>query len=296
MTRAIVTEAPPGATLHLGGDAFAHPSLESRLVPIESITPYPDNPRRGEQEAITASIRDLGLYAGVVVQRSTGRIVVGNHRRHGLVDLGAQLIPVDFLDVDDTRAAAIVARDNRTSDMGGYDDADLLALLSSEPEVLALSGYGDDDLAALVERILDSPGADVPFDPNDPLYTRKMDPIQYHPTMDRPPSPADMVNRSKAEELVAQITATEGLPPEVSDFLIAGAQRHLVFNYANVAEFYAHADPEVQALMEASALVIVDYEDAILHGYVRITSRLRELREEDLAHRATLDGKTPDDA
>lgn len=140
---------PPGASLHLGGEAYAHPSLEGRLIPIEDAIPYPGNPRRGDQDAITSSIRDLGLYTGVVVQRSTGHIVVGNHRRHGLWNLGATLIPVDYVDVDDTRAAAIVARDNRTSDQGTYDDAELLALLTSEPEVLALSGYDDADLALL---------------------------------------------------------------------------------------------------------------------------------------------------
>jgi ParB-like chromosome segregation protein Spo0J len=146
---------PPGADLHLGGDAYAHPSLESRLVPITDVTPYPGNPRRGDQAAITASIRDLGLYTGVVVQRSTGHIVVGNHRRHGLVDLGATLIPVDYLDVDDTRAAAIVARDNRTSDQGGYSDEDLLALLTSEGEVLALSGYDGADLDVIRRAVAD---------------------------------------------------------------------------------------------------------------------------------------------
>lgn len=137
---------PDGATLHLGGTAYAHPALQPRLVPIDTAIPYPGNPRRGDQDSITASIADLGLYAGVVLQRSTGHILIGNHRRHALIELGAARIPVDFLDVDDTRAAAIVARDNLTSDRGGYDDENLLALLTSDSEVLALSGYLDDDL------------------------------------------------------------------------------------------------------------------------------------------------------
>ena len=273
---------PPGADLHLGGDAYAHPSLESRLVPITDVTPYPGNPRRGDQAAITASIRDLGLYTGVVVQRSTGHIVVGNHRRHGLVELGATMIPVDYLDVDDTRAAAIVARDNRTSDQGGYDDAELLALLTSEPEVLALSGYDDDDLAVL-RATLDPP---APEDPGP--YTRKADAIQYEPTLDTPPPVAELVDRSKANALVSAIAAAD-LPTDVRDFLIAGAQRHLVFNYAKVAEFYAHATPEVQALMEASALVVVDFGDAIQHGFVRLTDRLSELLDQDQTERDALD-------
>ena len=106
MTTETTTPHPPGATLHLGGEAWAHPSLADRLVPIEDAIPYPGNPRRGDQDAITASIRDLGLYTGVVLQRSTGHILVGNHRRHALIALGAAQIPVDYLDVDDPRAAA----------------------------------------------------------------------------------------------------------------------------------------------------------------------------------------------
>lgn len=140
---------PPGATLHLGGQAYAHPDLAPLLYPIESLTPYPGNPRRGDQDAITASIAELGLYRAVIVQRSTGHVLAGNHTLRALVDLGADEAPVTWVDVDDTRAAAIVARDNRTSDLGGYDDADLLALLTADDDVLALTGYDDEDLIDL---------------------------------------------------------------------------------------------------------------------------------------------------
>lgn len=146
------TEHPPGATLHLGGDAWAHPSLTDRLVPIDTVTPYPGNPRRGDQDAITASIRDHGLYAGVVTQQTTGHILVGNHRRHALVDLGATMIPRDLVDVDDTRAAAIVARDNLTSDRGGYDTQAQYELLMAlkAADALPLSGYDDGPTMALL--------------------------------------------------------------------------------------------------------------------------------------------------
>lgn len=272
------TTTPPGATLHLGGQAYAHPSLDARLVPIDSVTPYPGNPRRGDQDAITSSIRDLGLYAGVIVQESTRYILVGNHRRHALVELGAERIPVDSLDVDDTRAAAIVARDNRTSDLGGYDDTELLALLTIDDAVLPLSGYSEEDVAALLGRDHDAAGG----------YTRKVDPIQYEPTWETPPEPSTLVDRTKTDELRAAILAAD-LPHDVADFLLDGAMRHLVFNYAKIAEFYAHATIEVQALMEASALVIIDYDDAIRHGYVRLSGRLRDLLELDQAERAALD-------
>lgn len=275
------TTPPPGATLHLGGTAYAHPDLEPDLWPAERLTTYPGNPRRGDQDAITASIRDLGLYRSVIVQRSTKHVLAGNHTLRALRDLGATRVPVTWVDVDDTRAAAIVARDNRTSELGSYDEAELLALLTTDEDVLALSGYGKDDLAALRATL-------NPENPENP-YTRKADPIHYEPTMEEPPPASSLVDRSKTNSLVAAIVDTPELPPEVRDFLIAGAQRHLVFNYAQIAEFYAHATAEVQALMEASALVIVDFQDAIQHGYVRFSERLAELRDSAIEERAAWD-------
>lgn len=149
-------DTPPGATLHLGGHAYASPALQPLLVPIADVLPYPGNPRRHDQDNITGSIRDHGLYAAVVVQASTGYTLVGNGRRQALLDLGAEEIPVVVQDVDDVRAAAIVARDNRTSDLSGYDDRallDLLALMADDADVLALAGYEEEDLQALREAV-----------------------------------------------------------------------------------------------------------------------------------------------
>jgi hypothetical protein len=43
------------------------------------------------------------------------------------------------------------------------------------------------------------------------------------------------------------------------------------FNFQRVADFYAHAGPEVQELMENSALVVVDFNKAIQHGFVHLS-------------------------
>lgn len=143
MTKQQAPTHPQGATLHLGGDAYAHPTLEDVLEPLDRVQTYPGNPRRGDQDAITSSIRDLGLYAGVIAQRTTGHILVGNHRYRGITALGGERVPVTWVDVDDTVAAAIVARDNLTSDKGGYDRGEQYALLQrlQEEDALDLSGY-----------------------------------------------------------------------------------------------------------------------------------------------------------
>lgn len=279
------TTPPPGATLHLGGDAWAHPDLAGTLTPIGDVTPYPGNPRRGDQTQVTASIRDHGLYAGVVAQRTTGHILVGNHRRHALVELGAEQVPVVWVDVDDDRAAAIVVRDNRTSDLATNDTDDLLSLLgglADDPALLALAGYTGSDLAVL---------RGLGEEPEGPTYSRLAGGVQYEPTREVPPAAGELVDRRKTDALLADIYATKGLPEEVAAFLTAGAQRHLVFDYANIAEFYAHADADVQALMEASALVIIDFEDAAQHGYVRLSERLGDILDLDTGERKRLDAE-----
>lgn len=71
------------------------------------------------------------------------------------------------------------------------------------------------------------------------------------------------------------------LSAEEKDFLRKAAQRHNVFNYKNIANYYANASEEMQELMERSALVIIDYEDAIRNGYVQLSSSLETILGED---------------
>ena len=68
------------------------------------------------------------------------------------------------------------------------------------------------------------------------------------------------------------------VPDDIKRFLKLGAYRHLRFNYSKIAEYYAHADREIQELMEDSALVIIDFNDAIAKGYVRLAEEVALLR------------------
>jgi len=66
-------------------------------------------------------------------------------------------------------------------------------------------------------------------------------------------------------------------------FLYAAASRHTVFNYELIADYYAHAAPEMRKLMEDSALVIIDVKRAIELGYVRLCETIKRLHMEQLA-------------
>ena len=54
-----------------------------------------------------------------------------------------------------------------------------------------------------------------------------------------------------------------------------------MFNYRNIAEYYAHATPEMQRLMEKNALVIIDVDDAIANGYAKLSDDIMAMMEDE---------------
>jgi hypothetical protein len=59
------------------------------------------------------------------------------------------------------------------------------------------------------------------------------------------------------------------------------AERHTVFDFKKVADYYSHATEEMQDLMERSALVIIDFDKAIENGYVVLTDQILQQYAED---------------
>ena len=82
-------------------------------------------------------------------------MLAGNHIFVAARQLGWDRIAATTVDVDDHAAARIVAADNRTADLGSYDDDELLALLTGLDGDLDGTGYTDDDLDALLDEVPD---------------------------------------------------------------------------------------------------------------------------------------------
>lgn len=89
----------------------------------------------------------------------------------------------------------------------------------------------------------------------------------------------DLVDHEKADELIIKI-GESGIPKGIASFLLAAATRHYKFNYQKIAEYYANSSPEVQQLFEDSGLVIIDFDDAIANGFVKMNKRLMGIRSE----------------
>lgn len=112
----------------------------------------------------------------------------------------------------------------------------------------------------------------------DNKYSRAIKIPQYEPSQVKP-NIYELYDKAKYTELLASINASD-VPDDIKEFLRLGATRHIVFNYSKIADYYAHADANVQRLMEQSALIILDIDDAIANGYVKLSKRMEELVEE----------------
>ena len=94
----------------------------------------------------------------------------------------------------------------------------------------------------------------------------------------------ELFDDSKYYELLHEIMdAKDELSDEEFDFLVLAAHRHIVFDFDRIADYYAQASKKVQELMEQSALVIIDYNDAIANGYAVLSEALEDMMEQDNA-------------
>lgn len=125
-------------------DILAHPLGQVRMVPVDRIKPYENNPRKISAKAVeqvAASIQEFGWQQSLVVD-GNGVIIIGHTRRQAAIKLGLTEVPVIVetrLSEEQTRALRIA--DNRTRDYTQWN----YPLLQSETE--GLDSYLSLDLA-----------------------------------------------------------------------------------------------------------------------------------------------------
>lgn len=108
-------------------------------------------------------------------------------------------------------------------------------------------------------------------------YTIKVNVPQYLPKVECPSLEACFTLK-KYQELISEIN-NSSVSEEQKEFLRFAATRHIVFRYDKVADYYAHQNKEMQELMEHSALVIIDLDDAIANGYVKLSKTIEKIRQ-----------------
>jgi len=145
--------------------------VETTLVPISELRRFPNNPREGYIGAISESLRLLGQYRPIVVNKRNNQILKGNHTAGAASALGWTEIAVVYVDVDDEQATRIVLADNRTADKATYD-SDLLLSAISHLDTLEGSGFDQEDLADIASGKDSTPnGTKVKFVVGDYSFT-----------------------------------------------------------------------------------------------------------------------------
>lgn len=266
--------------------------ISVELRPVSELVPYAANARKHSQAAVTRLVKiieDMGWTSPILVD--VDGIVAGHKRRlaalaiygkGGQIKLpGGDLLPagmVPVLDVtgwSEAQRRAYILADNQTTLESEWDEGILrleLSWLKDVGEVdMGLTGFDGKALAKALGMAGGTQGANE----GEGAYTRKIKAPIYQPKGDTP-APAELYDDAKARGLIEEIRAAD-LPDDVAAFLEKAAERHTVFNFRRIADFYASAPTETQQLMERSALVIIDFGQAIENGFVRLTKRLGDL-------------------
>ena len=132
--------------------------MNIELRPINSIHPYPGNPRKNDDAVavVAESIRQFGFRQPIVVD-VIGIIVIGHTRWRAAKQLGLTEVPVHVaaeLSADQIRALRIA--DNKSSEIAEWDldqlGIELKAIEGSDLDLdLAALGFDQDELAQLLD-------------------------------------------------------------------------------------------------------------------------------------------------
>ena len=129
------------------------PGLQPLTHPISDLHLATKNPRRGDVEAIARSLAEFGQHKPLVATRD-GEVIIGNHTLQAAISLGWEEIAVVYTDDDPSTAKARLLADNKTSERGRTDNAEVAALLAEisldADELLAATGYQDGEIEALL--------------------------------------------------------------------------------------------------------------------------------------------------
>lgn len=255
-----------------------------RMVPVADLVPYDRNPKKHPQEKVVelvANILKFGwtnpiLAEGVKVVAGHGRLLAAKmiYEQDGSLALpDGSPIPVGTVPVldctgwDEAKRRAYIIWDNKSTE-GDWD----FVLLRDELLALDTGGF-DMTLTGFSEQEREQMAGWTP-DREDGgggagnEYSAKIETPIYTPKGEKPPVSA-LCSEERSGALAERIRAAKGISKEERDFLLKAANRHTVFDYHAAAEYYAHASHEMQALMEDSALVIIDFNKAIERGYVK---------------------------
>lgn len=226
-------------------------------------------PEDKEYQKIKNSIQEFGYVEPIIINKD--KTIIGGHQRLSVLkDLGYNEVDCIVVDIDKTKEKALnIALNKITGEWDLNKLGDLLLELDSENYDLELTGFDNYE----IENIL-APVETNEEDEENP-YTTKINIPQYE-IKGEEPKISELYDYNKTQELLNEIEKAN-ITEEQKEFLRKSATRHTAFNYSKIAEYYAHQDKEMQELMEKSALVIIDFDDAIKNGYAQLKKDIDDM-------------------
>lgn len=129
--------------------------IETRMVPLAQLQPYPGNARHGDRDVLVESLEANGQYRSLVVRRmedGSQIVLCGNNTLAALEHRGDTAARCEIVACDDATALRVNLVDNAANDKATYDDRARAALLELLDGELSGSGYGEDEADTIIAR------------------------------------------------------------------------------------------------------------------------------------------------
>lgn len=237
-------------------------------VALGDLHPFPGNARRGDPAVILQSLVRTGQFRSLIV-RDTGNglvVLAGNHTLQALLAHGpgpcgmttttedgelpcalcsgqewAPVARCEIVTCDDATATRINLVDNRSAELGGWDEEALAELIGGLDGDLAGTGYSEQDLTDLLAAIEEA--------------------YEEEPESAEPEQPAPAGNTAPAQPATSSAAATsadgipEGPPPGTVAPPMPDGMRSMLLTYPA-------ADRDEAARLVAAARELFEAEDA----------------------------------
>lgn len=238
---------------------------------IADIKPYERNQKKHPEtqiKNIATSIEKYGFVQPLVLSKDN-EIIIGHGRYLAAQSIGMENVPCVYAEnLTEEKIKELRILDNKLNE----SDWDF-ELLKEELDSLDFSDFNID-----FDIPMDEDSEEAAEEDEDNIYTTTTNIPQYEIKGEKPQL-SELVNNEKANALITEIN-NSNLSEDIKEFLRAAAYRHNVFDYRKIAEYYAQSDCETQKLMEKSALVIIDIQDAIANGYVEFKKGLEAILDD----------------
>lgn len=252
--------------------------MKIEQIATDKLIPYARNAKKhdaSQVKSIAGSIKEFGFNNPVLIDKANG-IIAGHGRVLAAEKLGLKEVPCIRLGhLTENQKRAYILADNRLAEMGGGWDMEMLRLELDEIDFGELDDFNLDDLGDFEFPEINKESSNI-----DDVYTNKIISPVYQPKGDCP-NVDELYNRDKTKALIQEIDKSK-IHDDIKIFLKFAAERHSIFNFRNIAEFYCHVHKDIQELMEKSGLVIIDLNKAIENGFVDLTEKLGKIADTEV--------------